>query len=177
VIRILVADDHGLVRRGIAQIASESRDIVVAGEASTGEEALELVKHGDFDVVVLDIAMPGRGGLDVIRDIREAKPGIKVIILSMYSEEPARRRFGLSHQNERGHGARHRHPHGRRRASVHHFGGGRPPRLLCRERIRAPSPRASRQTRVPSPRAHRRREDRRRDRRRARLERQDREHL
>ena len=86
-IRILVADDHGLVRRGIAQIASESQDIAVAGEASTGEEALELVKHGDFDVVFLDIAMPGRGGLDVIRDIREAKPGIKVIILSMYSEE------------------------------------------------------------------------------------------
>jgi DNA-binding NarL/FixJ family response regulator len=87
VIRLLVADDHGLIRRGIAQIVSTSGDIAVVGEASTGEEALELAQHGDFDVAVLDIAMPGRGGLDVIRDIRSASPKIKVIILSMYSEE------------------------------------------------------------------------------------------
>ena len=86
-IRLLVADDHGLVRRGIAQIVSESDDITVAGEASSGEEALELSRTGRFDVVILDIVMPGRGGLDVIRDIRAARPGIKVIILSMYSEE------------------------------------------------------------------------------------------
>jgi two-component system, NarL family, invasion response regulator UvrY len=87
VIRLLVADDHGLIRRGIAQIVAESGDIIVAGEASTGEEALELARTGDFDVVILDIAMPGRGGLDVIRDIRAANRRIKVIILSMHSEE------------------------------------------------------------------------------------------
>jgi DNA-binding NarL/FixJ family response regulator len=86
-IRLLVVDDHGVVRRGIAQIVSTSGDIVVAGEASTGEEALELAIKGDFDVVILDIAMPGRGGLDVIRDIRAARPELKVIMLSMYSEE------------------------------------------------------------------------------------------
>jgi two-component system, NarL family, invasion response regulator UvrY len=86
-IRLLIADDHGLIRRGIAQIVAESGDIVVAGEASTGEEALELARSGDFDVVILDIAMPGRGGLDVIRDIRAANRNIKVIILSMHSEE------------------------------------------------------------------------------------------
>lgn len=86
-IRVLVADDHGIVRRGIAQIVSESGDIAVAGEASSGEEALELAREGQYDVAILDISMPGRGGLDVIRDIRAACPGIRIIILSMYSEE------------------------------------------------------------------------------------------
>jgi two-component system invasion response regulator UvrY len=87
VIRVLVADDHGIVRRGIAQIVSESGDITVAGEAASGEEALEMASSRRYDVVILDISMPGRGGLDVIRDIRKACPGIKVIILSIYSEE------------------------------------------------------------------------------------------
>jgi two-component system, NarL family, invasion response regulator UvrY len=87
VIRVLVADDHGLIRRGIAQIISESDDIRVAGEAASGEEALEKARQGGFDVVLLDISMPGRGGLDVIRDIRSACPGVKVIIVSMHSEE------------------------------------------------------------------------------------------
>ena len=86
-IRILVADDHGLIRRGIAQIISACQDIVVAGEAGSGEAALELTRTGLYDVAILDIGMPGRGGLDVIRDIRAARPSIKVIILSMYSEE------------------------------------------------------------------------------------------
>jgi DNA-binding NarL/FixJ family response regulator len=87
VIRLLVADDHGILRRGIAQIVSESGDIVVAGEASSGEEALSMVAKGGYEVVLLDISMPGRGGLDVIRDIKLALPGVKVIILSMHSEE------------------------------------------------------------------------------------------
>lgn len=86
-IRILVADDHGLIRRGIEQIVSESGDMRVTGEAASGEEALEKARSGGFDIVLLDISMPGRGGLDVIRDIRAACPGIKIIILSMHSEE------------------------------------------------------------------------------------------
>lgn len=86
-IRVLVADDHGLIRRGIEQILSETEDIEVAGEAESGEQALELVQRGRFDVVLLDIVMPGRGGLDVIRDIKAASKGIKVIVLSAYSEE------------------------------------------------------------------------------------------
>lgn len=86
-IEVLVADDHGIVRRGIAQIVSESADIVVAGEAASGEEALEMARSRRYDVVILDIAMPGRGGLDVIRDIRSASPATKIIVLSMYSEE------------------------------------------------------------------------------------------
>jgi DNA-binding NarL/FixJ family response regulator len=87
VIRVLVADDHGIVRRGIAAILSASPDIAVEGEAGSGEEALELARNAPFDVAILDVSMPGRGGLDVIRDIRAARPGIKIIVLSMYSEE------------------------------------------------------------------------------------------
>jgi two-component system, NarL family, invasion response regulator UvrY len=86
-IRLLVADDHGLIRRGIERIVSESEDIRVAGEASSGEEALEKARAGGYDIILLDISMPGRGGLDVITDIRSACPGIKVIIISMHSEE------------------------------------------------------------------------------------------
>lgn len=86
-IRILVADDHGVVRRGIAQILDGSNDLVIAAEASTGEEALELAKHKEFDVAIIDILMPGRGGLDIIRELRSLRPTMKIIILSMYSEE------------------------------------------------------------------------------------------
>jgi DNA-binding NarL/FixJ family response regulator len=86
-IRLLVADDHGIVRRGIVQIISECDDIVVEGEASSGEEALKIARSKGFDVAILDISMPGRGGLEVIRDIRKTCPGIKVIVLSMHSEE------------------------------------------------------------------------------------------
>ena len=86
-IRILIADDHSVVRQGIQQIVSEYPNMVVAAEAASGEEALELVRSNEFDVAILDIAMPGRGGLDILRDIRVARPDMKVIVLSMYSEE------------------------------------------------------------------------------------------
>ena len=86
-IRILIADDHGVVRQGLQQIVSERMNMVVAGQAADGQEALELVRANDFDVAIIDIAMPGRGGLDVLRDLKTAKPDMKVIILSMYSEE------------------------------------------------------------------------------------------
>ena len=86
-IRILIADDHSVVRQGLQQIVSEHPNMVVAAEAVSGEEALELVRSNEFDVAILDIAMPGRGGLDILRDLRAARPNMKVIVLSMYSEE------------------------------------------------------------------------------------------
>jgi DNA-binding NarL/FixJ family response regulator len=86
-IRILIADDHSVVRQGLQQIVSEHPNMVVAAEAASGEEALELVRSNEFDVAILDIAMPGRGGLDILRDLRAARPDMKVIVLSMYSEE------------------------------------------------------------------------------------------
>jgi two-component system, NarL family, invasion response regulator UvrY len=86
-IRILIADDHGVVRQGIQQIVSERMNMVVAAEAASGEEALDLVRANDFDVAIIDIAMPGRGGLDILRDLKAARPDMKVIVLSMYTEE------------------------------------------------------------------------------------------
>jgi two-component system invasion response regulator UvrY len=86
-IRILVADDHSVVRRGLVQIVADSPEMEVTGEATTGPETLELARSQPFDVVILDIAMPGRGGLDILRELKAENPGLKVIVLSMYSEE------------------------------------------------------------------------------------------
>ena len=86
-IRILIADDHAIVREGLKQILSESPDLVVVAEASTGQEVLEKIAKNDLDLVVLDIAMPGRGGLDILKEIKSQRPRLSVLMLSMYPEE------------------------------------------------------------------------------------------
>ena len=86
-IRVLIADDHEVVRRGLKQILDEAPDIVVAGEASTGQETLKAVREGDFDVLVLDIAMPELSGMDVLKQLGSLKPGLRILMLSMYTEE------------------------------------------------------------------------------------------
>jgi len=86
-IRVLVADDHAVVRRGVRQILEEAPDMVVAGEASTCHEVLRAVWEHDYDVLVLDIAMPDGGGLEVLKQLRTLKPGLRTLILSMYSEK------------------------------------------------------------------------------------------
>jgi two-component system invasion response regulator UvrY len=86
-IRILIADDHSIVRQGLKQIVSECPGMVVAGEAASGQEVLDLVRKRDFDVAIVDIAMPGRGGLEILKDLKAEKPLMKVMVLSMYSEE------------------------------------------------------------------------------------------
>jgi len=85
-IRVLVADDHAIVRRGMAQILEEVPDMVVAGEASTGREVLRMVGEGEYNVVMLDIAMPEGGGLETLKQLRSLKPELPVLILSMYPE-------------------------------------------------------------------------------------------
>jgi two-component system invasion response regulator UvrY len=85
-IRVLVADDHAVVRRGLVQILTEAPDMVVVGEASTGREALQAVRKHDYDVLVLDIAMPEGGGLEVLQQLQTLKPDLRVLILSMYPE-------------------------------------------------------------------------------------------
>jgi two-component system invasion response regulator UvrY len=87
VIRLLIADDHGIVRKGLKQIVAEIPDMVVTGEAANGEEALLLAKEQEFDVAIIDVAMPGRGGLDILKSLRALRPSLKIIMLSMYSEE------------------------------------------------------------------------------------------
>jgi len=86
-IKILIADDHAIVREGLKQILSESPDLIVVAEASSGQEVLEKISKSDLDLVVLDIAMPGRGGLDILKEIKTQRPRLPVLMLSMYPEE------------------------------------------------------------------------------------------
>ncbi len=86
-IKLLVADDHAIVRKGIAQIIAETTDIVVAGEARNGQEVMEKVKKNDYELVLLDIAMPGRDGLEILKELKHQRPNLAVLILSMYPEE------------------------------------------------------------------------------------------
>jgi DNA-binding NarL/FixJ family response regulator len=86
-IRILVADDHAVVRQGVKQILTEVKDMVVKDEAENGSATLEKVLQNDYDVVLLDISMPGRGGLEILEDIKSQRPRLPVLILSMHPEE------------------------------------------------------------------------------------------
>ncbi|MGA8808530.1 MAG: response regulator transcription factor [Thermoanaerobaculia bacterium] len=85
-IRVLIADDHDIVREGVKQIVSETSDIVVGGEARTGAEALDRARQGEWDVVILDLNLPDRSGLDVLAQLRAVAAGIPVLILSMHGE-------------------------------------------------------------------------------------------
>jgi two-component system invasion response regulator UvrY len=85
-IRTLIVDDHDIVRAGVKQIVSETDDITVGGEARTGAEAIDAVRTGKWDVVVLDLNLPDRLGLDVLGQIRSIAPQLPVLILSMHQE-------------------------------------------------------------------------------------------
>jgi len=85
-IKILIADDHAVVRRGLKQIVSETPDIIVADEASTGYEVLDKVRSNDYDAVILDISMPGGDGLNILKQINKEKPKIPILVLSVHPE-------------------------------------------------------------------------------------------
>ncbi len=86
-IRILIADDHAIVREGLKQVVAETSDIVVADEASNGHEVLNKVFKNNYDVVVLDITMPGMNGMDILKQIKSHKPELPVLVLSMHPED------------------------------------------------------------------------------------------
>jgi len=86
-LKILIADDHPVVRRGLKQIIADSGDMAVGDEAADGWEVLSKVRASDYDVVLLDVAMPGIDGLDVLTQLRHEKPRLPVLMLSMYPEE------------------------------------------------------------------------------------------
>ena len=86
-IRVFIADDHAIVREGLKQIAGSDPDIVVIGEAETGDEALAKIRDGAFDVMVLDLSLPDRSGLDVLAHVHATRPALPVLILSMEREE------------------------------------------------------------------------------------------
>ncbi len=85
--RILIADDHAVVRRGLKEILASEDDMEVVGEAKNGDEALELVRTLDWDVAVLDFSMPGRSGVELIKEIKRRHPGRPVLVLSVLPEE------------------------------------------------------------------------------------------
>ena len=86
-IRVLLADDHAVVRAGLKEILADTGDIEVAGEATNGQEVLAQVRGQDFDVAVLDMSMPGRSGIDLIKLVKGEKPRLRILILSMHSEQ------------------------------------------------------------------------------------------
>lgn len=88
-IRVLIADDHAIVRHGLKQILADSGCMAVVAEAESGMEAVQKVRtlSGAIDVALLDISMPGKSGIDALKMIRDEAPGLPVLILSMYPEE------------------------------------------------------------------------------------------
>ena len=86
-IRVLIADDHAIVRQGLRQILSDTPDLTVAGEAENGVQAVQMVRTGEWDVVLMDVSMPDRNGIDALKIIKKEFPRLPVLILSMYPEE------------------------------------------------------------------------------------------
>jgi DNA-binding NarL/FixJ family response regulator len=86
-IRILIADDHAIVRAGLRQFIADEIDMEVAGEAATGAETIELTRNAEFDVVLLDISMPEGSGVDTLKQLKQIRPDLPVLILSTFSED------------------------------------------------------------------------------------------
>ena len=84
---ILVADDHAIIRDGLKKILADTEDLIVAGEASNGNDALQRVRDRDWHLAILDISMPGRSGLELIKLIKAERPKLPLLIFSMHQEE------------------------------------------------------------------------------------------
>ena len=85
-IRVLLADDHAIVRAGLKEILADTGDIEVVAEATNGLEVLERIRAADYDVAVLDMSMPGRSGIELIRQVKDEKPKLRILVLTMHSE-------------------------------------------------------------------------------------------
>lgn len=86
-LKILIADDHPVVRKGLKQIIGEIPDMVVADEATSGSEVLSKVREGNYDVVLMDISMPGKDGIEALTQLKDERPDLPVLMLSMHPEE------------------------------------------------------------------------------------------
>ncbi len=93
VIRILIADDHAVVRRGVKEILEHEFEGAVYGEAKDAAGILNLIRDADWDLAILDIGLPGRSGVDVLRDVKAARPKLPVLVLSMYPEDQYAKRI------------------------------------------------------------------------------------
>jgi two-component system, NarL family, invasion response regulator UvrY len=86
-IKILIVDDHAIVRKGLMQIIAETEDIDVAGEAETGMEALKMVRESEWDIVLLDLSLPDKHGVDILKQIKSEYPKLPILVLSSYPED------------------------------------------------------------------------------------------
>ena len=86
-IRVFIVDDHEIIRQGLKMILKEAADLVVVGEAQDGIEALRKIKNTDCDVMLLDMNMPGRSGIDLLTDIKALKPKMHILVLSIHPED------------------------------------------------------------------------------------------
>jgi DNA-binding NarL/FixJ family response regulator len=85
-IRVVIADDHTIVREGLKQLLGAADDLEVVGEAQDGFEALKIVREREFDVLLVDLSMPGKGGMELIKQVRAEKPKLRILVLSMHAE-------------------------------------------------------------------------------------------
>jgi DNA-binding NarL/FixJ family response regulator len=86
VIRLVIADDHAIVREGLKRIVALANDMKVVGEAADGTEVMQRVRESDFDVLVLDLSMPGRSGIELIKLVHAEKAKLRILVLSMHPE-------------------------------------------------------------------------------------------
>jgi DNA-binding NarL/FixJ family response regulator len=86
-IKVLIADDHSVVRQGIRQILRDVPELTAVGEASSGEQTLEKLRKEEWDLVIMDISMPGRNGLEILKLLQHERPKLPVLVLSMHSED------------------------------------------------------------------------------------------
>ncbi|HXU93257.1 MAG TPA: response regulator transcription factor [Gallionella sp.] len=92
-LKILIADDHSIVRKGLKHLCKSAGDMVVAGEAANGEEVLEALRHAHFDLLLLDLTMPGLGGVELVEKIRAQHASLPILIFSMRSEMQVAKRM------------------------------------------------------------------------------------
>jgi DNA-binding NarL/FixJ family response regulator len=85
--RVVIADDHAIVREGLRRILSGESDIEIAGEATNGHEVVERVRTGGFDLLLLDLSMPGKSGVELIKQVKDERPKLPVLVLTMHEEE------------------------------------------------------------------------------------------
>src|SRR6267143_1470120 len=90
--RVLIADDHAVFRRGLRETLAEAFSKLTFGEAKTAQETVECVRRQNWDIVILDISMPGKSGLDILDDVKRLRPKLPILLLSMHPEEQYARR-------------------------------------------------------------------------------------
>lgn len=86
-IKVLVADDHSIIRKGLRQVLDDTKDMRVTGEAESGMQAIHMALEGDYDLVLLDITLSDKNGIEVLKQLKQSKPQLPVLILSMHPEE------------------------------------------------------------------------------------------